>query len=78
MDKTTKNIINELAIKYNIKPELIEVAVRSQFSLLAKTIKESQDKGFKIIKLPEFGKFYYSPYKLKKYLKINDISPDQN
>lgn len=64
MKKTTKEIIQKLATKYNLPLSKVEEIVMYQFKYVAKII----DKGdFDQVRLPYFGKFS-SKKERRKYI----------
>lgn len=64
---TKTEIIQKLAKKHNLTYKQVEDAVQSQFKCVAHVFKRGEAEP---IRLPYFGKFDVSPYRLKK-LKEN-------
>lgn len=70
MDKTKKRLITDLANKYSLPFEVIELVINSQFQFLSKTMKEMKlSQEYKTILLPKLGKFSPSLRKIKIYDK---------
>jgi nucleoid DNA-binding protein len=72
--KKTKELIQRLAVKYNLPPYRVEEIVRSEFEFVRKTIGDHNaiEGDFKNIMLINFGKFYIRPekvYKIKEQFK---------
>ena len=71
MKKNKKEIIYNLANKYNLPLNKIESIVEYQFKYIAKIMKAG---NFKTIRLPYFGKFSVNPNRVKHINKLKNGS----
>lgn len=81
MDSPTyKKIVRKLAIKHNLTYMEAKEIVNSQFYLVAEVMKTADRKtaDFKNIRLPEFGKFYVKPERIKFLRKLNNGETNKN
>lgn len=66
---TKEDIIKDLAKKHNLSYKQVEDAVQSQFKCVAHVFKRGKAES---IRLPYFGKFFVSDYRLKKLKENNN------
>tara|TARA_R100000030_G_scaffold58753_1_gene44141 strand:+ start:1423 stop:1650 length:228 start_codon:yes stop_codon:yes gene_type:complete len=71
MKKTTKEIIQKIATKYNLPLSKVEDIVMHQFKYVAKIM---EDGSFDQIRLPYFGKFSSNPKRREYITKLKDGS----
>ena len=58
LDKTLARIIADIAMQVNIDPAMVQEIVRSQFTYVARIMRQG---GFDAIMLPRLGKFRVKP-----------------
>lgn len=66
---TKKEIIKDLARKHKLSYEQVEEAVQSQPKCVAHVFRKGKGES---IRLPYFGKFFISDYRLKKLKENNN------
>lgn len=69
------NIINKLALKYNMDSDLLERIVRSEFKFIADTMSEG---NYESVHLQYFGKVAVKPKRLNVLKKEIDVVKANN
>ena len=75
MDRKIKNILLSIANKHGISLSEALIIYNTQFEEAAETIQSAtpnEEKTFKNIMLPKFGKLVVKPYRLKYFVNNKD------